>query len=465
MGTASLVRIKTLEISERRYWFALVAILLAAIALRMLVVMAIPTAPVSDFWSYFQRAISLADRGVYEAIPGRPDASYPPGYPLLLSLFFRLPVDRLVAAKMVNIALGMLAVILVALITKDLFDRGASLIAAVIYAANPRSILSCGLLASENLFIPLILLWVFFSIHEKHRMSTRMSLLSGFLLGLATLTRSVSWLLVIPWIAWLFIRKIPTRKLLVNVAVFLIAQSVVLLPWSLRNAHVLGSGIFLTTTAGINLFIGNNPASSGQWYPWLDDMQQVDPYFSERSIVEQDKIARTTAADWIFKNPLQAGLMYLKKWGLIFYGENFVLETSIFGRQLSPPWPAVDVLGDNSAFVPYRGLLGFIVNGYYWVLLMLGVIGVIISWVKFHRGNIFLSNWLFLVLTILYFPAVSAAFIASSRFHWPSVDLLIPFAGGALSIAVFSLAVSKIMPLKGSQEEPVQKPSFLGHNG
>jgi 4-amino-4-deoxy-L-arabinose transferase-like glycosyltransferase len=460
MDNASTVRIRTSELSVHRYWFVLAAILLAAMALRMVVVIAIPTAPVSDFWSYFQRAISLADRGVYEAIPGRPDASYPPGYPLLLSLFFQLPTDRLFTAKLVNIALGVMGLVLIAAITRILFTRQASLIAGVIYALNPRSILSCSLLASENLFIPLILLWIFLSIRKKAQISPWISMLCGFSLGLCTLTRSVSWLLVIPWIAWLLVRKIPTRQLFMNVAVFLLAQAIVLLPWSLRNSRVLGSSTFLTTTAGINLFIGNNPDSTGQWYPWVDDMQQMDPSFSERSIAGQDRIARNTAIDWIFQNPLKAGSLYLKKWRLIFHDENFVLETSIFGRQLSPPWPAVDVLENNSAFVPYRSLLEFIVNGFYWVFLISGMIGVIISWVRFHKDNIFLSNWLFLILTILYFPAVSAVFIASSRFHWPSGDLLIPFSGGVLSFAAFNWVVSKTSPMHQIKEGRVEESLF-----
>jgi 4-amino-4-deoxy-L-arabinose transferase-like glycosyltransferase len=458
MGTALLARFETVEFSTHRYRFVLAVIILVAIAFRLLVVMELPTAPVSDFWSYSQRAISLADRGVYEAIPGRPDASYPPGYPLLLSLFFHLPVDRLITAKLINVALGILGLILVVVITKTLFGRQASLFASVIYAVTPRLVLSCVLLASENLFIPLILLWVFLTIWQRTGISFGISILSGIILGLATLTRSVSWLLVIPWIVWLLIRRVPAQKIILNVFVFLLAQAVVLLPGSLHNTRVLGSSTFLTTTSGINLYIGNNPNSSGQWYPWLDDMQQIDPYFSNRSIIDQDKIARITAIDWILKNPLQTGLMYIKKWGMIFANENFVLETSIYGQQLSPPWPAIDVLENNSVFLPYRGLLEFLVNGSYWLILMLGVIGVILSWVKYRKGSAYFSNWLLLVLSILYFPAVSAIFIASSRFHWPSMDLLIPFAAVTLAVIASSRIISQILLFMHIKEEWVEGP-------
>ena len=85
-------------------WFSysVLAVTLLALALRLAAVLTIPTQPVSDFWSLFTRAANLHDFGTYEAIPGRPDASFPPLYPILLSGSFAIPLDRLLTSKVLN---------------------------------------------------------------------------------------------------------------------------------------------------------------------------------------------------------------------------------------------------------------------------------------------------------------------------------------------------------------------------
>src|SRR5688572_33218417 len=58
---------------------------------RVLLVLWIPTQPVSDFRDYFQRAVALRETGSYSPAPERPDAPYPPAFPLFLLLALSLP--------------------------------------------------------------------------------------------------------------------------------------------------------------------------------------------------------------------------------------------------------------------------------------------------------------------------------------------------------------------------------------
>ncbi len=430
------------EIQEKRYKTLLSVILIGGLLLRIVTVLAIPTIPTEDFWSYFHRAISLADRGVYEAIPGKPDASYPPGYPLLLSLFFKLPFKRLAVAKTLNILLSGIGLVLIIKITRNLFGRKASLFAGLIYALSPRSILSCVLIASENLFTPLVLLWVFLVIRNDTKSSFWNPMVNGLVLGFATLTRSISWLLSIPWVISQIVLKQPARKLVFHLFIMVAAQMLVLTPWALRNGAVLGQATFLTTTSGINLFIGNNPNATGEWYYWVDDIKQIVPDFEQGSIAMQNNTAGKVARQWIIQNPLDAVRLYFQKWGLIFKNDRFTLESAIFAKQLSPPYPPEDVLQDDSAFVQYRQTLYLAFDGFYWSFLLLGFVGIVVSWVKNCKEPHFLSRWSLLLLSILYFPTTSAIFLASTRFHWTLADLLIPFAGGLLSIT-FSTIMSQ----------------------
>jgi len=114
------------------YTYFVFALILLAITLRLLLIVWIPTVPTSDFWSYFQRASNIVDHLSYEAIPGRPDANFPPGYPILLATTFATFNNRLWAAKILNALLGGVAVGLMAHLTKGLFGRHAALIAALV---------------------------------------------------------------------------------------------------------------------------------------------------------------------------------------------------------------------------------------------------------------------------------------------------------------------------------------------
>ena len=63
--------------SEAPFWGGVAAFVGFGLLLRLLLVLAIPTQPVSDFWEYFQRAENLMRSGPPQAIPGVTDAGHP----------------------------------------------------------------------------------------------------------------------------------------------------------------------------------------------------------------------------------------------------------------------------------------------------------------------------------------------------------------------------------------------------
>ena len=419
---------------QRRFLLLAGLLLAAGLGLRLLVMFCIPTQPVSDFWSYFQRAVSLADRGVYEAIAGRADASYPPGYPLLLSLFFRLPFERLATARAVNLALAGVTIVLAALLGRRLFGDPASLLAAALLAFYPRSILQVLLIASENLFTPLLLAWLLVMLSPAAQRRCRLFFLGGLLLGALCLVRSVAWLLVIPWAVSQIPSRPPLRLFLARLCLLLAAQALVLLPWALRNDRVLGSPTFLTTTGGIDLFIGNNPQAPGYWYPWLEDMKEIDPGFSTLTPVEQDRTALKAAVAWMRANPLDAARLYAGKLYLMIRDDYFILETTMFGDQISPPWPAASVLPAGHPVKAFQPFLRVLVDASFWMLMLLEAAGAAACLSKWNNTGARIPAWLLPLLVAAYFPIVSAVFHVSSRLIWPSVDLLLPFAGHGLAL-------------------------------
>jgi hypothetical protein len=350
-------------------------------------------------------------------------------------------------------------------VSRLIFDTKTALVAASIAALSPRMILQNTLIASENLFIPLLLLWVLVCLKLFHQPTPLKGFLAGCLLGALTLVRSVANLLALPWLLAFLWSPANRRKVLKVAAALLIGQALLLLPWAVRNELVLGKPIFLTSTGGVNLFIGNNPSAGGSWYPWVADMQAIDPTFSERDIVTQDELAGQAAEQWIARNPVAAAQLYLKKWGLIFTDDTFALDMAIFSRQLSPPWPASDVLTGDHPLKHARNMLEALFNGWYWVFLALGACGLVLAplWQARDRAPISFSSHLFVAFCVLYFPAVSAVFLASTRFHWPSIDLLIPYA--AFSLVQVYEKIARADDAGIGNQTAVGKPShFVTHD-
>jgi len=422
----------------RHFTTILAAILVIGLILRIIVILWIPTVPTEDFWSYFQRAAHLTDFSSYDATIGWHEASYPPGYSLLLSLFFGLPFNRLLIAKLVNVFLSCTVILLVSGISSLLFDQETALVAAAITALSPRLILQNTLIASENLLIPLLLLWIFLGMCCMQDLRIIKALLIGGLLGVLSLIRSVVFLISIPWfLSFLPLVKKNLGKLAIFIVILLFGQVLVMLPWAVRNYVVLGKGTFFTTTGGIDLFIGNNSNASGEWYVWTPDLISKYPDFLQKSVVVQDQLAQHTAIKWMEENPIAALKLYFIKWGLIFKNDEFVPDMAIFSKQLSPPYPPSDVLIGNHPLKNYQATLNNLFNDHYWILLILEILGVLFSLFKLikDKNSIFFSRWLLMVLTALYFPTITAVYLASTRFHWPVTDLLIPFSALPLVLA------------------------------
>ena len=148
--------------ASRRYAVWLGAILAAGVLLRLWTILAIPTRPVSDFFGYFEVARNLASTGRYETEPGVPDARRSPAYPVLLSLAFRGAPEgsALLGAKVINLALFVLAGLAGAQLARRLWGDDAGLWTAAILAFLPRSVLMADLLAAENLLAPLLLTYL-----------------------------------------------------------------------------------------------------------------------------------------------------------------------------------------------------------------------------------------------------------------------------------------------------------------
>jgi hypothetical protein len=409
---------------------------------RILIVLWIPTQPVSDFWEYFTRATTLKASGSYDVSPSRPDAAHPPGYPLLLAFAMLLMpgVDPLLAAKLANCLLGAATIWIGARLAGEIGGDRAGFVAAILFAFYPRQLLMPCLLASENLFAPLLLLFALLTIRAA-RAATALpdALAAGVVVGALALTRTVAYGLGVVWaVASAAGRRKPGR-IAAELLLLLLVQHAVLLPWALRNLRELGLLTFLTTTGGIGLFIGNNDNATGDWYPWQPDLERHRPGVFAGSAVEVDRAAREEAVEWIRANPGRAARLYLEKLRLIVVQDTLAADWAIFAEGISPPDPGVPVIRGPHPLKGHRRA----------ALRFLRAAGVLLALFAFGGAFLLLraavrdgrppmrAAFTALFATALYLPLVSAVIAVNGRYRWPLEDLAVPLA---------ALLIARMMP-------------------
>jgi len=392
----------------------------------------IPTQPVSDFRDYFQRAVALRETGSYSPAPERPDAPYPPAFPLFLLLALSLPgaTDPLLAARLANCLLGAGTIVAGGHLGRALGGDRAGLAAAVVFALYPRSLLMACLLASENLFSPLLLLFVWLAVRAARAPAgIRQALGAGIVVALMALTRSVAYGIGIVWALAGVAARRPPRRIAMEFAVLLVVQHAVMFPWALRNRRELGVFTFLTSTGGIGLFAGNNPAATGDWYPWQADLERLRPGVSARSAVEVDRAARAEAFEWIRANPGRAAALYVARLRLILVQDYLAADWAIFADRIPPPEPGLSVLPGPHPLKVHRPAVTRLlrISG---LLLALAACGGLVLLLKHGtaRDAPISAGLAAIVAAAAYLLFASAVIAANGRYRWPLEDLAVPLA-------------------------------------
>jgi len=293
---------------------AAAALLVLALALRLGEVAATPHyAPRNDDRDYVAHAAAIARSGVFPrpqawirragcpAIPGfpgapcvaadhapgaelvaRPTAYRPPAYPYVLAgvqiVGGWLGLGAVSAARLFQALLGALLAGLVGLLGARIWGRRVGLIALTLAAVDLPLILVSGTLISETLFVVLVLGSLCAAlVHRSGAGGRRWLVLAGALAGLAALTRTNGLVLLLPvvllaWPAGGEAGGARPRRRLASAAVVLACALLVVAPWTVRNAVLLGHFVPVSTETGGTLVGTYNPTSRAERRPpanWL----------------------------------------------------------------------------------------------------------------------------------------------------------------------------------------------------
>jgi Flp pilus assembly protein TadD len=210
---------------------------------------------------YNKWALSIAGgewlgEGIFDALPL---------YPYILGLIFNLFGYNLFIARLVEITISSFSCLLLYLLAKEVFNKRAGIMAALI------GILYAPFIFYSGIFVPTVFVVFLYLVSllmfvKAIRTSSRLRfLLFGIVAGLAAMIRA-GMLIFIPFaLIWVMIISADKKKAFVTVLLALTGILLVIMPVALRNYIVSRDVVFLTSHAGMNLYIGNNDKADGMF--------------------------------------------------------------------------------------------------------------------------------------------------------------------------------------------------------
>jgi len=173
-----------------------------------------------------------------------------PLYPLFLAVNYYLFGENSLAILISQSFLGASLCVIVYLIATEFFNHKTSLLAGCIAALYPVFMKLSGLFLSEGLFVFIFTFSLWAVVKYIKTQKLNFLLYCSFLLGLATLTRSVVILFMPLLSVYFFFLDKGRLKLGINLlrqAVFMFIFILTVFPWTIRNYYVSGGSIIPVT--------------------------------------------------------------------------------------------------------------------------------------------------------------------------------------------------------------------------
>lgn len=412
----------------RRTLIALVAILALGFSLRAYRVVEPLGTPGDDAHAYYALSKSLYVEGSYGGPRFENPSDWSPGAPLLYAAaFYATGGAREGTARIVELLLGLAAILVVYLLGRRISCRPAGLLAAFAVAVYPPFIHSTGALYSEPPAIFTLPAAVLAFLWAGERESLRAWLLPGVLFGLTALIRPEYLLVGVAFAVLAAIRLGRERGLrpgLAGIVIFAVALLLPIVPWAVRNQIVLHRTVPISTGGGKALYVGTFLPADGEYDrvkarlleryrhvdlpPDSEALDRVDPTpLFDRVAARYPDLPRDSALGKIGKQNFSR-----------FFGEDPVGYAAMTARKVWRMWSA----GIGEAMESPAGRVAQV------LLVLLGLAGLAVLAVR--------RRWWELVAMatpIVLVTAVGAASLAAPRRNEILMTLIFPLAGAALA--------------------------------
>jgi 4-amino-4-deoxy-L-arabinose transferase-like glycosyltransferase len=416
----------------------LAAILAIGFAVRAYRVVEPLGTPGDDAHAYYALSKALYEEGSYGGPEFDDSSDWSPGAPLLYAAsFYATGGAREGTARIVELLLGMAAIVVVFLLGRRIACGPAGLIAAFGMAVYPPFIHSTGALYSEPpamLTLPAAVL-TFMWASEKERMSAW--LVPGLLFGLTALTRPEFLVVGVVFVVLAALRVGRQRGWQTGVAgaaLLFVAFMAAIIPWTVRNAVVLDRVVPISTGGGKALYVGTYLPADGDYQrvkavlvrrylhrdlkPGSAALDAVDPTpLFDRVAARYPHLARDQALGKIGKEDFSK-----------YFGEDPAGYLAMTARKVWRMWSAG--VGEAMSSTAGRAIQVLI------VALALGGLGVL-GWRRRWWDLVAMATPLAIV------TVVGAVSLAASRRNEVLMTLVFPLAGAALARAGGALSSSR----------------------
>lgn len=383
-------------------------LLLIGMALRVLWAVAIPMRPVSDSEAYNLLARTLVDHGVYGWSVTEPTAFWAVGTSALAA-FTYLFTDGFVGIVLLNLLAGGMIMVLTYLVSARWFGPQVALLALALIAVWPNLIFFTSILSSELFFMAMTLAGLVFWQRPTGRPVLNLGL-AGLIWGLTSYIRPVILLAPVA-LALVDLARGPRRfgASLLGAGIVVLMIMLVAAPWTIRNQRVLGEPAMISTNFGSNLWMGNNPASSGGY-------MQLPPEVATMSEIERDNYLKDEAKRFIRENPGAAIRLLGQKLVRLNIRETIGVAWNLESLQA--------LAGD-------KGVLGakLLATGYWYLLLASALGGMVVIGRKDGIAAAFFNPP---VALWAYFTALHVVVVAEDRYHMPASPFVAILAAVAL---------------------------------
>jgi len=396
----------------------------------------IPPASISEDAQIWRHALDLSQGLGFKTVLGEYTAWRPIGYPFFLSLLIRLFGPELYVAELFQVFFSTATVYCVYLIGKKLESERFGLIAALVFAFYPVSVMGAKIILDEHIFILLWLVGLLFLISDYQKPSIKKLLVGSLAVGVSALFRTYSVMTApVLVVAWLLGKK-DVRGAFFRGIVLLTLVYVCAIPWAVRNHYRLGAPVFHTALLGVQLYYANN-ATSDVRYPVNPAPEEGGDlaFLNAKNDVERDLAGRRAAIEWIRSNP---SLFLQKAFGRVCYmlglnREGWVVEDNFatIRSGVDPPSPQL------------RKGLEKLEQYYYVIIFWFGVFGCIAMIATcMQKGD--QSGWLIVLGTVFFYLLVTAIALNHRKYKVPLEPFFCLLASYGFLKAFFGYASEKM---------------------
>jgi 4-amino-4-deoxy-L-arabinose transferase-like glycosyltransferase len=419
----------------------LAAILLVGFGLRAYRVVEPLPSPGDDAHAYYALAKSLYAEGTYGGPEFHDASDWSPGAPLLYAASFVVTGGaREGTARIVEMLLGLGAIVVVYLLGRRINCRPAGLIAAFGMAVYPPFIHSTGALYSEPpaiFLLPAAVLAFLWAADPPRQDPRARWLVPGLLLGALSLVRPEYLIVGIAFAGLALIRvarESAWKPALASTALLVAGLLIPIIPWTIHNQVSLDRTVPISTGGGKALYVGTFLPADGEYQrvkarllqryehrnlpPHSRALEEVDPTpLFNRVAARYSDLPRDQALGKIGKQNFSK-----------FFGEDPIGYLAMTVRKTWRMWSA----GIGEAM---ESTVGRVLQT---LLVVLGLTGLgVLAWRRRWWETIAIATPLVLV------TAVGAATLAAPRRNEVLMTLIFPLAGAAIASAVAALLSSR----------------------